>query len=296
MFDFEKGKVKFIHGGKYPHGHSVFIDDEKRALIDAASIEETLLAIQKERPIQILINSHGHEDHLLYNYRFPEAEFWAHEADAHTFEDVQNMISCYGEFSEQEREDWANFLINTCNYVPRKVDRLLRDGEVVEFGEVRMEVIHTPGHSPGHCAFYFIEEKVLFMGDLDLVKAGPFYGDLSSSIEDTIISLNRLRDYSCDAYLTSHGKGIFDGDPIHIDRYLSCIDQREGALIEFLKTAPRTIEEITDKGIIYGPQRKLGGTWDLSMSERAMMEKHLEQLKKRGLVHQEGKHFVYDSL
>ncbi len=43
----------------------IFIDDEKRALIDAASIEETLLAIHNERPIQILINSHGHEDHLF---------------------------------------------------------------------------------------------------------------------------------------------------------------------------------------------------------------------------------------
>lgn len=291
MYDFEKGRIKFIHGGRYPHCHSIFIDDDKRTIIDAASIEETLLVIHKERPIDILINSHGHEDHLLYNYLFPEAEFWAHKEDAHTFEDVKNMVECYGELSQQNWQGWVDFLTDSCNYVPRKANRFLQDGEVIQFGEVRMEVIHTPGHSPGHCAFYFIEEKVLFMGDLDLVRAGPFYGDLHSSIEDTINSLNRLRTYQCDAYLTSHGKGIHDGDPMYIDRYLSCIDQREDAIVELLSKAPRTIEEITDKGIIYGPKREVGGMWDLSLSERAMMEKHLESLKKKGLVYQEGKYF-----
>jgi len=296
MYDFEKGMIKFIHGGKYPHCHSLFIDDERRALIDAASNEETLLAIHKERPVQILINSHGHEDHLLYNHLFPEAEFWVHEADAHVFGDVHNLIDCYGEeIEETERQRWADFLINSCHYVPRRSDRFLRHGEVIEFGEVRMEIVHTPGHTPGHCAFYFPEESILFTADLDLVKAGPYYGDVASSLEDTIESLNRLKSYPCDIYLTSHGRGVYEGDQIYVDRFLACIRHREEALIEFLRAAPRTLDDITDRGIIYGPKKAFLGPWDLSVSERFMMEKHLESLIKRGLVRQEGKRFIYVS-
>ena len=294
MYDFERGMIKLIRGGKYPHCHSLFIDDEKRALIDAASNEETLLAIQRERPVQILINSHGHEDHLIYNHLFPEAEFWVHEADAHVFKDVQSLIDCYGkEINEAERQQWADFLIHSCHYMPRRSDHFLRHGEVVEFGEVRMEIVHTPGHTPGHCAFYFPQERILFTSDLDLVEAGPYYADVASSLEDTIESLNLLKSYPCDIYLTSHGKGVYKGDKIYIDRYLACIRQREEVLIEFLRIAPRTLDDITDHGIIYGPKKAFLGPWDLSMSERCMMEKHLDSLKGRGLVCQEGKYFVY---
>jgi glyoxylase-like metal-dependent hydrolase (beta-lactamase superfamily II) len=217
-----------------------------------------------------------------------------HEADASVFEDLANFITVYGEDkNDEEKQQWTDFMIDTCNYVPRKCDRFLRDGEVIEFGEVSMEVIHTPGHTPGHCAFYFPKERILFTADLDLVRAGPYYGDTISSLEDTISSLSRLASYSCDIYLTSHGKGIYEGDPLYIQRYLGSIHQREQKLIEFLRTKPRTLDEITAKGIIYGPRKEIASIWNLSKSERVMMQKHLELLMKRGLIVQEEDRFVY---
>lgn len=294
MFDFERGRIKLIRGGKYPHCHSLFIDDRRRVMIDPSSHEETLLAVLQEGPVDVLINSHAHEDHLIYNHHFRSSAFWVHEADAPAFEAVENLVACYGNFDETIRQDWTRFLLNECHYVPRKADRCLRDGEVIDLGEVRMEVLHTPGHTPGHLSFYFPREKVLFTGDLDLVKAGPYYGDVDSNIEDTIRSLKRLMNYSCDTYLTSHGKGIYEGDPGHIERYLESIYQREDALLTLLREAPRTLDEITDEGIIYGPNKTLAGIWDLSISERAMMEKHLRYLIKRGLVSREGDHFFFE--
>lgn len=55
MFDFEKGKVRFIRGGKYPQSNSVLIDDDIRAIIDPACNEEKLLSIHRERPIEVVI-------------------------------------------------------------------------------------------------------------------------------------------------------------------------------------------------------------------------------------------------
>lgn len=46
-----------------------------------------------------------------------------------------------------------------------KVDQFLEEGRPVQLGNVRIEVIHTPGHSPGAVCFYFPKEKILFSGD-----------------------------------------------------------------------------------------------------------------------------------
>ena len=44
------------------------------------------------------------------------------------------------------------------------------------------------------------------------------------------------------------------------------------------------MQEITAHGIIYGGHRLANGTWDLSKSEKAMMQKHLERLERIGSV------------
>ena len=46
----------------------------------------------------------------------------------------------------------------------------------LDLGEIRLEFLHLPGHSPGHCGLYEPESKVLFIGDIDLSKFGPWYG------------------------------------------------------------------------------------------------------------------------
>lgn len=44
-------------------------------------------------------------------------------------------------------------------------DHFLKDGEKISIGQLKAEVIHTPGHSPGGVCFYFPEEGVLIAGD-----------------------------------------------------------------------------------------------------------------------------------
>ncbi|MCH5286889.1 MAG: MBL fold metallo-hydrolase [Christensenellaceae bacterium] len=44
--------------------------------------------------------------------------------------------------------------------------RIFKDGECVDLGNRRLRVVHTPGHSPGHCCFYEPERKYLYSGDL----------------------------------------------------------------------------------------------------------------------------------
>ena len=155
-----------------------------------------------------------------------------------------------------------------------------------------MQVLHTPGHSPGHLSLFFPDEKVLFTADLDLVKAGPYYGDKESDIDETIRSLERLMDIDADIYLSCHGKyGVYDGDPAYIQKYLDVIYQRENRLLESLAEKPLTIEEITNLGIIYG-KREVSGAWDLSLSEKMMMKKHIERLVRAEKVRRDVNHYI----
>lgn len=292
MFDFKKGAIKFTRGGRYPFCNSILVDDQIRAVIDASSDQERLQAIKDQGPVDYLITSHAHEDHIVFNYLFPESKFCAHPFDAPFFADIESLIDCFGDMSEENKEKWRKFLQNECHYMPRKVDLFLKDGMVMDLGKVRVQIIHAPGHTKGHCAFYFIQEKILFTADLDLTKAGPYYGDRGSDIEETIQSLKRLKTFEVETYLTSHGKGIFDGDPQNIDRYLEVIDLREVKLIEFLKTGPKTLDQVVEEGIIYGKKSISAGPWDLTLTEKIMMAKHLDRLVRMGRVWQEGDLFI----
>lgn len=292
MYDFSRGAVKFIRGGRYPHCNSVLVDDRVRAVIDAASDPDKLLAFKKQGRIDYLITSHAHEDHLVCNYLFPESTFCAHSLDAPHFENVKSLADCYGDMPSEAFQKWCDFFITECHYVPRKVDHFLEDGMVMDFGDTKLEVIHTPGHTEGHCVFYFPQEKILFTADLDLTRVGPYYADRTSDIEKTIRSLKRIKTCPAEIYLTAHGKGIYGGDPAHIDRYLSMIFSREERLIDFLRQGAKSLEEITAEGIIYGKNPAFLGAWDLTISERMMIAKHLDRLIRLDGVYKEGDLFV----
>jgi hydroxyacylglutathione hydrolase len=291
MFDFERNKIRFIRGGKYPQSNTVLIDDKLHAVIDPACSKQKLLSIHEKRPIEIIINSHGHEDHFLYNSQFPEARLWLHRRDAGYLADMRLLVDqsyFLDEMTEKAEAFWTSYFTEVVEYQPKAADRLLEDAEILDFGHTQVQVLHTPGHTPGHLCFHFLNEKVIFFADLDLVDFGPYYADRDSNIEDTINSLERLAEIDADVYLVSHGKaGVLDGDPEHIQRYINVIYQREEKLLAFLKTGPKTLDDVTDYGIIYGGHRLGNEAWDLGISEKAMMYKHLVRLEKQGLLKKE---------
>jgi hypothetical protein len=122
------------------------------------------------------------------------------------------------------------------------------------------------------------------MGDYDLFKFGPWYGDTESSIEETIASVNRLRDYPAGAWLVGHEAGVFDQDPGKMwDEYLDVISKREEKLYAFLER-PRTLEEIVGAWIVYGRPREPKAFFEFG--ERALMKKHLKRLWEQGRIGQ----------
>jgi glyoxylase-like metal-dependent hydrolase (beta-lactamase superfamily II) len=271
----------------------VLIDDEVRAVIDASSDEKKLLVFKEKGPVKYLINTHAHEDHLVFNYLFPDSRFCAHPEDAPHFANLDSLIDCYGDMSNADHKKWFRFISEECHFQPRAVDLFLQDGMTLDFGKTRVQVIHAPGHTAGHCVFYFPEEKILFLGDYDLTRTGPYYADHASNITDTVESLERLKRCEAETYLTAHGKGIYEGDPVFIDRYLKVIHFRESRIEEFLKGGPKYFDQIVQEGIIYGKDPASQGPWDFLISEKMMIAKHLSRLVNGGRVFRDQNLFLF---
>lgn len=62
----------------------------------------------------------------------------------------------------------------------------LEDGQVLEVGTLRFQVLHTPGHSPGGVTFYLEEEGVAFDGDV-IFQMGVGRTDLPGGDWDTLV-------------------------------------------------------------------------------------------------------------
>lgn len=127
--------------------------------------------------LKLIVTTHGHWDHSGDNARVAEhtgAQIAVHPADAHR---LTNPTST-----------WAPFEIPPC--VPA-VD--LAEGGEIRFGGVRLEVLHTPGHTEGSVCLLDADAGRLYSGDT--LFAGSFGRvDLpGGSAEAMVSSLDRLR-------------------------------------------------------------------------------------------------------
>ncbi len=278
------GPVWFIPGeggGRYPFCHSVYIKGPG-ILIDPASDRNRLMQLREGPGVKAIWLSHWHEDHIMHLDLFEDLPIFMGEPDAPPISDIEAFLDAYGMEIEEDRAHWRLILKRDFHFRPRRASGFLKDGETLHLGGVSVEVMGTPGHTPGHLSFYFKENGVLFMGDYDLFKFGPWYGDAESSIEQTIASVNRLRGYPARVWITGHETGLFERDPGETwDQYMGVISKREEKLYAFLKE-PRTLEEIVGAWIVYGRPREPKSFFEFG--ERALMKKHLQRLLNKGRI------------
>lgn len=109
--------------------------------------------------------THVHWDHIGGHRYYPE--FYAHEAEIEwlngkfplPLDVVRGMVLDRCDAPE-------DFRIETYELFQGRPARTLRDGDAIDLGGRRLEVLHTPGHAPGHMCFWEKETGYLFTGDL----------------------------------------------------------------------------------------------------------------------------------
>jgi hydroxyacylglutathione hydrolase len=278
------GPVRFLPGpnrGKYPHCHSVYVEGAG-LLIDPGSDRERLRRLRAEDGVSEVWLSHWHEDHIAHLDLFDDLPLFMGRQDAPMLADVEAFLDGYGMERPDFRRHWRGLLQTEFHFRPRTPSGFLAGGEVLRRGPVTIEVLHTPGHTPGHLSFLFREPAVLFLGDYDLTPFGPWYGDRDASVELTEESVSRLRRVPARVRLAGHEQGVFEAEPgERWDAYLEVVRTRERRLIEFLEV-PRTMKEIVEAWIVYGRPREPAAFY--AFGEQAIMAKHLQRLMARGRV------------
>lgn len=131
-----------------------------------------------------LLNTHGHIDHVLGNHfvinRF-DVPFYMHIDELTTWRSVASYAHVYG-FEK---------------YIPSlEPTHILLENQVLNFGQLSFEVLHAPGHSPGHVVYYdhangfVINGDVLFRGSFGRVDLpGGDLNTLKNSIFDVMFKL-----------------------------------------------------------------------------------------------------------
>jgi glyoxylase-like metal-dependent hydrolase (beta-lactamase superfamily II) len=269
--------------GKYPHGNSLHVRGAEESLIVDPSLG--MLPRRDRLPrVDRVVNSHCHEDHIAGNHLFPDVPWHCHEADLPGFRSLDDFMAIYAYGDPVVVDGFREVVQREFHYQPRPDARGFRDGDVFELGAaVRMHVIHTPGHTRGHCAFLIEPDGVLYLGDIDLSSFGPYYGDAWSDLEDFERTLVKVREIEAAHYATFHHIGVVDRATFleRLERFAGVIADREARLLAYLAEAPRSLDDVAEHRFVYRPGDPVSFAGPV---ERRSMGMHIDRLVGQGRV------------
>ena len=106
----------------------------------------------------LVINSHSHFDHIGGNYEF--SEVYAHNEEVNSI-----SISVDVAFLRDSPKKIVK-LYESKNFIYQPTEQItsIKDGEIIDLGEISVKIIHTPGHSPGSISL-LTDKNELFTGD-----------------------------------------------------------------------------------------------------------------------------------
>ena len=153
-------KIKSFTFNPYQENTYLIFDDSKEAVvIDPGNYEayenELISKFIDENKLQLkkIILTHCHVDHCLGNKYLNEkygAELLIPFDERDLYKNVENIATLFG----------------FANYSHLDENEYLKEKDKIEFGDIKLDVLFLPGHSPGHLAFYFKNDNVCFSGDV----------------------------------------------------------------------------------------------------------------------------------
>jgi len=198
----------FIERGYLNANHFVYAG-RPPILIDSgygADYEETVRRIEQTGvsldEIQSIYTTHIHCDHLGGNWKIHRRSGCA----IHLHEIGRYFIE-----SRDEWSTWYRYLDQQADFFP--CNQALKDGDIIDIGPHRFEVMHTPGHSADGTVYYNRREKLLISSDtlwehdlaVHLVRV-----EGGAAVYHTLQSLDRLAELDVKTVCPGHGRLFTD--------------------------------------------------------------------------------------
>jgi ribonuclease/clavin/mitogillin len=150
----------------------------------------------------------------------------------------------------------------------------LSEGDREDVGGLAIEVLHVPGHAPGHLAFFDPETRALVAGDMvaaiGTILIAPDEGDMA----DYLASLERLARLDPEVVVPAHGGAIRPGAEV-FERYVAHRLLRERRVLDALGSRPRDLDALLPIAYADTP----AAVWPIA---RLSLEAHLVKLEREG--------------
>ncbi len=212
--------------------------------------------------INWVVVTHVHPDHFGLASKLRElcgAKIIMHKADAELVksryvdyrklaDDTEAMLVSFGVPADEAREmrtasAWAAQYVTAAD-----PDVVVEDGDTVSNGTFQLDVLHTPGHTPGHLCLYDPRKKRLFCGDTLLFDAIPHVGIDPQSGDNPageyIESLEYLGQKSVSFVFPGHGP-VFNGLIIRTEEILRLLEARQHQVLSVLEEGLKSAYEVT---------------------------------------------------
>jgi glyoxylase-like metal-dependent hydrolase (beta-lactamase superfamily II) len=192
----------------------------------------------------IVVNSHGHLDHMGGNYQFSEIyineedislvkHYLASDKRKQTVENNKKNIGLPEDFKE---EDYVNRLYNI-DYIP------VEEGQVFDLGGYELEVVYCTGHTAGCISLIERKNKLLLSGDTILQHVWMFLKE-SKNISEYLNSLKKLNKLEFDIILTSHSTEPYSKELLN--KLIHCVNN-----IDVSKSTPYFNEAYPYEAFMY---------------------------------------------
>ncbi len=288
----DKVSVIFTDEG-FSKSNSILIEDDIRLMIDSGA-GKVIGDLQPEN-VDILLNSHCHLDHIWDNDLFVNARILMHEKETENIKNYKNLggFENWDSFMDSDLQQYIDMLISMKPSFldERRVDGFIADGDSVYAGNTEIQVLHTPGHTSGHCSFFIPSEGLIFTGDICLTKVGPWYGDDVTPVDDFINSINRIIEMKPDRIVSGHNREVLSENITEkLIEYRDRIFTREEKIIKAISHKPMDVHELADIPLIYPSHPSIFVVY----WEKAMLHKHLTHLAAQGRagITDDGKYFA----
>jgi glyoxylase-like metal-dependent hydrolase (beta-lactamase superfamily II) len=240
--------------------------------------------------IRVILLTHVHPDHIGLARRLLQLtpdKLWLHAEDAAYLEQLVQSEPYLAWAAEVLREAGVAREIITQigatslgihqSFHSLQPDRLLAGGEKIPVADGVLEVLWTPGHTPGHVCLYDRQRRVLFSGDqiLELISPNIGWHPGRDPLNEFLTSLEELEKLDIHLILPSHG-APFSGHRDWIRKTMDHHRDRCDRILALLNGSPKTAATVVD------------GLWDRALTpfhyRFAVFEvlAHLEYLERQG--------------